>query len=412
MMPTTPLLDLPLIVANQAQKHITHNEALLMLDGLVQLAVESATRTTPPPNPAVGERHLVPTGATGEWAGHEGSIAAWRDGAWTFHAAVTGWRCWVEDEGRLVVRQGGNWETVGLHSDDPARFARLGVNTEPDPANPLTVRAANSLFDHTGGDHRIKINKESATDTASIVLQSGYTGHAELGLSATNDLSFKVSDNGATWLYAMHIDAATGQVGIGTYGPEALLHLNGTFLVSGGARLSGSAHPHLYRLGGNLNIEGRTDGGAGGQIRLATEGTERVCIAADGHVGIGTTSPEERVDVAGLTRAHGFYSGEILIAPDGVATVTPPVKSGLIVVSNNPYSDYPQSHRAGAALFDVGITPWATMAFGGGYFNVVPTDVTGTTGTPTHVTVGVVDGAIRIENRLTSTTAIRYTIIG
>ncbi|WP_349360285.1 DUF2793 domain-containing protein [Stappia sp.] len=411
-MTTTARLSLPLIAANQAQKHITHNEAVIALDGLVQLSVKSASAPAPPPAVSEGDLYLVAPGGTDAWSGQDRTIAAWSDGTWTFQAPREGWRCWIEDEARLVVFTGATWQDVRPAPDGSIRIAELAVNAEPSSENRLTVSAQSILFDHDGGDQQVKVNKAATVDTASLLFQSGYTGHAELGLTGSNDLSFKVSDDGAAWVYAMHIDAATGQVGIGTSAPEAPLHLNGTFLVSGGARLSGSAHPHLYRLGGNLNIEGRTDGGAGGQIRLATEGTERVCIAADGHVGIGTTSPEERVDVAGLTRAHGFYSGEILIAPDGVATVTPPVKSGLIVVSNNPYSDYPQSHRAGAALFDVGITPWATMAFGGGYFGVFATDVTGTTGTPTHVTVGVVEDAIRIESRLTSTTAIRYTIIG
>ena len=35
---TTPHLGLPLIAASQAQKHVTHNEALGLLDTLVQLA--------------------------------------------------------------------------------------------------------------------------------------------------------------------------------------------------------------------------------------------------------------------------------------------------------------------------------------------------------------------------------------
>jgi hypothetical protein len=35
-MTVTPHLALPLMAAAQAQKHVTHNEALRLLDGLVQ----------------------------------------------------------------------------------------------------------------------------------------------------------------------------------------------------------------------------------------------------------------------------------------------------------------------------------------------------------------------------------------
>ena len=47
-MTNTPRLVLPAIEAAQAQKHVTHNEALTLLDALTQLAVESRTLTTPP----------------------------------------------------------------------------------------------------------------------------------------------------------------------------------------------------------------------------------------------------------------------------------------------------------------------------------------------------------------------------
>ena len=56
---TTHLL-LPYILAAQAQKHVTHNEALRILDGLVQLSVIDRTRTAPPISPADGDRTSSP----------------------------------------------------------------------------------------------------------------------------------------------------------------------------------------------------------------------------------------------------------------------------------------------------------------------------------------------------------------
>jgi hypothetical protein len=47
---TTHLL-LPYILAAQAQKHVTHNEALRLLDAMVQLSVLDRTRTAPPASP-------------------------------------------------------------------------------------------------------------------------------------------------------------------------------------------------------------------------------------------------------------------------------------------------------------------------------------------------------------------------
>jgi hypothetical protein len=56
-MDTTHLL-LPYLLASQAQKHVTHNEALRLLDAMVQLAVLDRTRTVPPA-PAVAEPILT-----------------------------------------------------------------------------------------------------------------------------------------------------------------------------------------------------------------------------------------------------------------------------------------------------------------------------------------------------------------
>jgi len=47
-MADTPRFALPVIESAQAQKHVTHNEALTLLDALTQLAVESRTLVVPP----------------------------------------------------------------------------------------------------------------------------------------------------------------------------------------------------------------------------------------------------------------------------------------------------------------------------------------------------------------------------
>ena len=65
-MPTTNLL-LPFLSAGQAQKHVTVNESLRMLDGIVQLAVKDADLADPPASPSDGDRYIVPAAATGAW---------------------------------------------------------------------------------------------------------------------------------------------------------------------------------------------------------------------------------------------------------------------------------------------------------------------------------------------------------
>ena len=66
----TPRLALPYLAAAQAQKHVTMNAALALLDGLVQTAVESRSVAAEPASPADGAIYILPAGASGaDWSG-------------------------------------------------------------------------------------------------------------------------------------------------------------------------------------------------------------------------------------------------------------------------------------------------------------------------------------------------------
>jgi len=108
----TPLLALPYLAAAQAQKHVTHNEALRKLDGLVQLAVEASGATSPPGSPAEGARYLLGASPTGAWAGQGGALAVYADGAWWFAAPQIGWLAFDRAADQLLVRKAGGWIAV------------------------------------------------------------------------------------------------------------------------------------------------------------------------------------------------------------------------------------------------------------------------------------------------------------
>ncbi|HZU77823.1 MAG TPA: DUF2793 domain-containing protein, partial [Dehalococcoidia bacterium] len=108
-MTETANLRLPNIEGAQAQKHVTHNDALRMLDALVQLAVLDRDLSAPPGSPAEGQRWIVKAAGGGAWAGHDNAIAAWQDGAWAFYAPQPGWRAFVADEGALIAWDGAAW---------------------------------------------------------------------------------------------------------------------------------------------------------------------------------------------------------------------------------------------------------------------------------------------------------------
>jgi hypothetical protein len=147
-MDTTDNLGLPYIVAAQAQKHVTHNEALRTLDALVHLMVLDKDLATPPGSPAAGDRYIVAASPTGAWSDQAGNIAAWQDGAWAFHAPREGWLAWVADESRLYARQAAAWAPMPTVFDssagilDDAGKAELVFHATPGAANHLAITNA------------------------------------------------------------------------------------------------------------------------------------------------------------------------------------------------------------------------------------------------------------------------------
>ncbi len=121
-MSETANLGLPLLAQAQAQKHVTVNEALTRLDRLVMLGVASRTIADPPPG-AEGLRHVVPAGATGDWAGRDGSVAIHVNGGWDFETPAPGWRAYVEDEGREIVFASGVWGALTAPQIPPGAVA-------------------------------------------------------------------------------------------------------------------------------------------------------------------------------------------------------------------------------------------------------------------------------------------------
>lgn len=104
-MTLTARLGLPMLAAGQAQKEVTHNEALLAIDRLLCLAVRSRSTVAPPGQVDDGECYIVPTGNTG-WGAAAGSLMC-RDGSgWATVAPMPGMLAYVGDERALLLFDG------------------------------------------------------------------------------------------------------------------------------------------------------------------------------------------------------------------------------------------------------------------------------------------------------------------
>ncbi len=199
---TTPNLALPFILPAQAQKHVTHNEALQRLDALVQLTITDQL-AEPPIGAQEGEAFVILSEASGAWSDRAGRLAVWRDDAWLYLVPKPGWRAYVQTEERMKVFDGQEWKHLPLPASIEAET--LGLGATPTNNTRLAIASHGSLFTHQGAGHSLKINKAAATETASLMLQTNWSGRAEIGLTGDDHLSIRVSADGNTWVQALEI---------------------------------------------------------------------------------------------------------------------------------------------------------------------------------------------------------------
>jgi hypothetical protein len=235
----TPNLEIVPVAAAQSQKHVTVNEAFARLDAAAQLTVEDRIRTAPPAAPAHGERYLIAANASAGWAGHEDDIASWDASVqgWIFLTPREGWHVWVIAEQQSVRFNGTSW--------GPATLGQFGVNATPDAINRFAVSSEAVLLNNSGTSIQAKLNKAGDGDTASILFQSNFKGHAEIGLTGDTDFHFKTSPDGVSFNEALTLDGATGTA---TFPAPALI--NG---LSVGPELALNLLPDQGRFGGTSN---------------------------------------------------------------------------------------------------------------------------------------------------------------
>ena len=104
---------LPLLQAGQAQKEVTHNEALAAIDLLLQFSAQSRSVAAPPAAPLAGQCWIVAGGATGSWTGNDGRIAAYSGGGWQLLDPLAGCIAWIADEGLFAYHDGAGWRADG-----------------------------------------------------------------------------------------------------------------------------------------------------------------------------------------------------------------------------------------------------------------------------------------------------------
>lgn len=110
----TTRLAMPLIQPAQAQKHVTVNELLMRLDGLVNLVLQGTSATTPPDTVADGQCWGLGGAPVGAWAGQAGRIAIAANGGWVFADPAPGMRAHVQPDGLPAIHDGIGWRVGAI----------------------------------------------------------------------------------------------------------------------------------------------------------------------------------------------------------------------------------------------------------------------------------------------------------
>jgi hypothetical protein len=297
----TPNFKLDYLEANQAQKHVTVNEALSTLDAMVQLTPVSASLATQPASPAEGAVYILPPGKTGAiWgAMTDHALAHFCDGVWREIMPRAGWRAYVLDQRIVFYFRDGLWQadpiTAGRERLDAPRtfYVRLdgqdqnnGLADTPGSAFRTIARAIDvaSAFDLNG--HAITIQLAAGTWTETIAFRS-LVGEGEiiiLGNEANpSSVYFNVTGapafraqgvRGRFHVRGIKIDAGAGvsalfaqgsgaylgfrSVNFGMAGASHLFAESGAMIeATGPYTISGNAERHAYALArSEINLRG------------------------------------------------------------------------------------------------------------------------------------------------------------
>lgn len=134
-MSVTPNFNMPLLFAAQAQKEITHNEAIVLIDALLAGCVQGIANDPASLLPADGQAWIIGDAPTGSWSGRAGQVAVFTAGGWRHAPAVEGMRLYDRAANAVRMYSGASWSdpaavavpTGGAVTDSEARSAIAAI---------------------------------------------------------------------------------------------------------------------------------------------------------------------------------------------------------------------------------------------------------------------------------------------
>lgn len=220
---TTPLFSLPELAAAQAQKHITVNEALNIIDACMNMTVIRADNTNPPASPNDGDKYIPAATAGGDWTGHENKIAVYYGGNWYILNPQEGWRCYNQNTDELLKFNGSSWVT--LSSTNTAGDATSGAQSN------FEIISEEVSLSGASVDTTIVIPNPSIVFNVSCRVNTEVTGAS----------SFDVGVAGNTSQFGGSIPLTVGTANAGIIGPTGFYAETPIRLTANGSNFTGGA---------------------------------------------------------------------------------------------------------------------------------------------------------------------------
>lgn len=144
----TPNFALPLLFAAQAQKEITHNEALVVVDALLPGCIEAIASDPALLDPEAGMVWIVGPSPLGAWVDRTAQIAIFTTGGWRFAPAVHGMRMFDRSAGTVRTYDGTAWPAPPAVADASGGVT-IDIEARATLAALLSILRLHGLLDAT-----------------------------------------------------------------------------------------------------------------------------------------------------------------------------------------------------------------------------------------------------------------------